>query len=52
MEAILSLCGEGAKVYSRRAHDDNLIEYSKEMVYYLTMLAFPPLYSFEGMTPY
>jgi len=52
MEARLSPCGEGAKVFSRRAQDDNLIDYSEERAYYLPELALPPPYSFEGMGPY
>uniref|UniRef100_M1A7V4 Uncharacterized protein n=1 Tax=Solanum tuberosum TaxID=4113 RepID=M1A7V4_SOLTU len=48
MEAILSPCGEGAKVFLRHAHDDNLIDYSKERAYYLPELALPPPYFFEG----
>ncbi|KAH0691255.1 hypothetical protein KY290_006775 [Solanum tuberosum] len=47
MEARLSPCGEGAKVFSRRAQDDNLIDYSEERAYYLPELALPPPYSFE-----
>uniref|UniRef100_A0A494G919 Uncharacterized protein n=1 Tax=Solanum lycopersicum TaxID=4081 RepID=A0A494G919_SOLLC len=38
MEARLSPCGEGAKVFSRRAQDDNLIDYSEERAYYLPEL--------------
>lgn len=40
---------ERAKVFSRRAQDDDLIDYSSERAYYLPEFAVPPPYSFEGM---